>query len=1052
MRNIIISTGLAAALVASACVQHRPIRNGLRDESVYLDKAALTNVNPKLGEGSTDDGWLFRVITVATSSPNVLGDYIFPGMQSETQYVRLRFAEEALQVVDGRRLVPDDPNNPNDDTATTADRVMLEFAGSNVDIKLQESLDGERTNLLSENTEEPWQKRQKFKVDFEKSSVAPITQIAWFYGAVVADCVDQTSITMVPGSFQFDESDQYMDFVLEVTYAIRGDSYYGCWDLTSYMQNVGTVTIQYRFSFYRPGPSDYPVEVIPEKDIVNKTYGSFQILTMFEDPMTGLLSAKSLLQRWNPNRPSDDPVVYYFTKGFPPMFKADWGQIKQETNRVLEEAGATLRLDFREYNDGGIERNYGDLRYSFVAWHQDPETTRGLLGYGPTSPDPRTGEAISANVNLYNIGMDWYRYLIQNFLDFNGGTTQPDPAVPWEQTACTRGETAAPVDSTYRLQTALFEEMRRTMNISTPAEDPTDDFVPTPVRDDFLDNWHRVLPELRYGEPGYNMYVWGKSGRFTPQEFRRRMSMERDFERAIEDLESNRNPFSTPDLASPQGIAEQAAWREQMHEWLKNHQTLQADIDMTLHLNSISVFNELDAINAIKGGARLCKDNAFWESNAEYTDRIVRRVVARTGIHEFGHTMSLRHNFYASADAGTTAHPHMRPGEVAASVMDYVQPAEEAGSEILWGGYDEAALSWIYGTATKRTEVMGYDYLYCTDEHADRSPLCRTFDLGVTPSQIVLNQIENYDWLYDIRNQRAFRTFWDLTGYAYRVYNAVFPMQRFWYLGVIDWGHTGVQDTLKRLDQVENKPVMTPQQYNEIADDFYRDLEAANNTIMAFYDAVINEAASFRNYQTEYDPYYGDVLRMGIITDKLFTTLAFMDLQEVYDYDPNFYSYVAMYDVPYGNSNVSMAERVLDNFLGANYDTFPWFQYTAIEYFAYATNSNLVNNIDLRERIAIQRFNTAEALAEQYPDALSQALQVGNTARTFTHDGERYIYTFVADRSWHLVARESRSPVSFQYMKDYNESLNAQASTDEDNYGLKILLAYYEYYNNFQGF
>ena len=37
-------------------------------------------------------------------------------------------------------------------------------------------------------------------------------------------------------------------------------------------------------------------------------------------------------------------------------------------------------------------------------------------------------------------------------------------------------------------------------------------------------------------------------------------------------------------------------------------------------------------------------------------------------------------------------------------------------------------------------------------------------------------------------------------------------------------------------------------------------------------------------------------------------------------------------------------------------------------------------------------------------------------------------------------------------MKDYNDALNGGASGTLDNYGLKILLAYYEYYNNFVGF
>ena len=42
--------------------------------------------------------------------------------------------------------------------------------------------------------------------------------------------------------------------------------------------------------------------------------------------------------------------------------------------------------------------------------------------------------------------------------------------------------------------------------------------------------------------------------------------------------------------------------------------------------------------------------------------------------------------------------------------------------------------------------------------------------------------------------------------------------------------------------------------------------------------------------------------------------------------------------------------------------------------------------------------------------------------------------------------------MSYQFIREYNEALRANADTDQDNYGLKILLAYYEYYNNFVGF
>jgi len=222
---------------------------------------------------------------------------------------------------------------------------------------------------------------------------------------------------------------------------------------------------------------------------------------------------------------------------------------------------------------------------------------------------------------------------------------------------------------------------------------------------------------------------------------------------------------------------------------------------------------------------------------------------------------------------------------------------------------------------------------------------------------------------------------------------------------------------------------------------------------MAFYDAVINQPASFRNYQTEFDPYYGDVLRLGIIIDKLFATFAFMDLQEVWNYNPNLYTYVAMYDAPFGTANWALSQRVLDNMLGSNYDTFAWFKYTALALFADATNTNLIGSGELKERIAIRRFENELELTLRFgDDVLEQASSPRNDMQLFFHAGEEYVYTYLEDRDWHLVANRSRNPVSFSYMKDYNRSLNSHASESLDNFGLKILLAYYEYFNNFVGF
>jgi molybdopterin-biosynthesis enzyme MoeA-like protein len=1039
---LVVSCVLGA--LASACVAARPTRNGLDGDSVYLDK--LDIVEPAPGR---EESWLFQVTVTEASSPNVLGDYVFPGFMSDLELVNFRFTEDSLQVLDGQHLSADDPENPNDDVTTRAERVMLEFPGEHVDVRLRETLNGERTNYLEENTELPWARRQQFRVDFEDATLDPVASIAWFYGDFVAECARQTSTNLVTDSFEWDEDDQYLSFVVEVNYAVTVEG--GCYDMVSLATGTGTTSVRYRMSFWRRPVSAYQPESIEEKAEVNRRFGSFQHLSIFRDPESGLLDAESILHRWDPDRPSDDPVTFYFHPGFPARFKPMFEAIAADTNQVMEESGASLRFRFADHDEGGIERHFGDIRYSFATWHQEIDTTRGLLGYGPSGAHPQTGEIINANLNLYNVGMDYYRFLIQDYLEEHGALTLPEGAA-WEESSCTPGETVAPPGADDRLQTGLFLEMRRVMDLPEPAEgdDPADSFLPSPVRseEEFLDDYLRTLSEYRYVRPDWNEYVYRNTD-MPLEQYRERRAVDREFRSSMDSILMNESPFGPVDMTGRDGIEAMNEFAEQFRDWRRNHDELEADQELALARQNIYTFDETDAINAIASGARRCTDAGVWESNEEYRERIVEAVVYHVAIHEFGHNLSLRHNFYGSVDAA-----HFDEGDSSASVMDYVSSWEEAGSRRGWGQYDRAALSWIYGDAAARDRVMAEPYLYCTDEHRYRSPLCTAHDLGVTPSQITLNAIERYDWLYSIRNRRAYRTFWDTSAYVDQIYGNVFALHRMWYLGIFDWGGGGVQDVLKRLDQVDpSREVLSDPEYDAIARDFYTDIGASIDLVMAFYDAVINQPASLRNYQTEFDPYYGDVLRLGIIIDKLFATFAFMDLQEVYNYDPNVETYVAMYDAPFGERNFALSQRVLDDMLGANYDTFPWFRFLAVNVFASGTNTNLVSHVGMRERIAIRRYENLEELEQEMgPDAVTEATAEGNPAQIFVHEGEEYIYTFLEDQRWHLVANRSRSPVSFQFMREYNEDLNAGRGGDLDNYGLKVLLAYYEYYNNFVGF
>jgi hypothetical protein len=121
--------------------------------------------------------------------------------------------------------------------------------------------------------------------------------------------------------------------------------------------------------------------------------------------------------------------------------------------------------------------------------------------------------------------------------------------------------------------------------------------------------------------------------------------------------------------------------------------------------------------------------------------------------------------------------------------------------------------------------------------------------------------------------------------------------------------------------------------------------------------------------------------------------------------------------------------------------------------FGSVSNDSSFSSTEMKERIAMRRIESLERLAEEYgPSAHATATAAGHPGQLFEFNGEEYVYTYLAERGFHLVANRSRNPVSFKFIRDYNERLNELADDTADNYGLKIMLAYYEYFNNFSGY
>src|SRR5262249_20964011 len=147
----------------------------------------------------------------------------------------------------------------------------------------------------------------------------------------------------------------------------------------------------------------YKPLVVAEKDPIRHKYGFFDWITMVRDESTGMLAAQEYVQRFDPQK----PIIWYFAEQFPDSYKLFFtapGRIKIETSKLLADAGAAARVDFREHNDprdllkGDTDRHYGDLRYNFLVWMTNRDTQGGFAGLTQFTTDPRTGETISASI------------------------------------------------------------------------------------------------------------------------------------------------------------------------------------------------------------------------------------------------------------------------------------------------------------------------------------------------------------------------------------------------------------------------------------------------------------------------------------------------------------------------------------------------------------------------------------------------------------------------------------------------------------------------------
>ncbi len=1109
-------TAAIAGMGAQGCVSSRDARNGVFNENQYIKKSFLINGVNDDGTAKADAGWMIRGVVTKTSVPNPLGALgISTGTTTPGNLVRFRVTQDKLEMVSLLEVT-------QTQSTQRTEAVVDSWPASNVDLKYKVNLDGETTNFYEENQEQDWQNRQWVKFNPARNDLSDLN-IFGLPNDYLGLCTDigGAAVTLVPETYKVDEQNNYVQWKTRITLPLKVTDA-SCSAL--FAQNGGplgyepegapgvqhaNVTLEVMYSMMRANPTpeaNYKVLEIAEKDPIRHKYGTFDQFTITRDKDTGLLASRSLVSRLNTNKTN----VYYIAPGFPERYKrilrgvipgvgtADddklafrKNNIKDETNKLLADAGAacakldTNCIDFKEWNDGGIEREYGDVRYHWIAWSSDNDQGNGFAGVNSWVTDPRTGERLETMINIqdYNVH-DVYVHYLDAYLAGLGASPGVESATDWDVGAtCTEGEIVAispkVVESNHN-NSSLYSKMQGYLGFAALNPQGPSDWV-MKQDTDFFNAFYKLMPYQIFADPAVNSFVVpeGGAGVYGPAEIPKIMAKEVEFQRLAAKLDKGEAPFD--DATGPNGLKNATEFLNNMRDLTRNHREWGFAQQAMVPKNSA-----LDPVNpqtmnlAVADIGRHCV-NGHFESKQEWIDNRTYSYWREVIWHEFGHSVGLPHNFMGSVDRPNfamikDASGADKIGYYSNSVMEYTGGPIRVGFwNDNWAPHDQAAIHFIYANNTDSKKALptgvkentlgifgqadpvtpwddklGWStdgktektLLYCSHQHLKYTPFCRQGDFGSTPSEITAASLENYEANYQWRNFRLYRKFWNDSEYANAPAGFIGDMRRFILSWEYDWSDSELSDNFRRIGIQNPDPKGSQlQYYRQLSNKFNADASMSAQMVAAFHKAVIQQSSGERPYRTVYDKYYGDVTQQGIILDKFFAMQGFVALWPGDMYDPNQGgTYFASYSGIGDSSYRSVAEDTVASMVGGQYDVFPYFKPLAVAQFAQDTHSpSFFGRIEVRDwigghvfyrqsdfldyfrQIAVDNGACADVATCKY-DPRDRAVSDDHN-EFFGPDKRQWIWAYVADRNQWVAVQKERNIASYIIVRNYTDDV-----------------------------
>lgn len=672
----------------------------------------------------------------------------FPFMSGENKRVKIKKTETSLQIYETEKDARFQDNKTND-------KLVLEIPVEYVQYQCAKDKHGNCTNKEEKTDKVPWDQRDTVKIKFEETKTAQLDLLPIMSSQTMGEnCYEPVSSVLSKAVIE----KEAINFQVTRTFKTRlecisnGDA-----SSLSELLSDATISAVYHYSLVKIDSilsKDFKTVSYPQGSKDENTFGFFSTsrTQLDTDNNNTDKSVIQIMNHWNPNR---NEIVYHlsdeFAKPENKMLKDLTYQTVGNLNTGLAEAGVKFRINLQEPS-GKIP---GDIRNSMIVLVEDP-VAASVIGYGPQTEDPKTGEIVSARTVMF-LGT------IKKFVRYTYDDILREKREEALNGLKLNAQKSAGAD--LQLSMALLAQ--------TDAKKKTGKVFSTEKIESFL-----KADSLKDAGVVVKSPSALGAGSAAPISGVNKIAQ---IEKSVKNYTSRKNEeFSGQDLKSKIKYLQ-----------LAKNCALSAGQDGMIASISKKLADQFPA------DAKPWKDLSSSEKDQAMAI-ILPEIWIPTLIHELGHNLGLRHNFQGSEDKANfysdieLAQRQIDHSVVSSSVMEYI---DDLKALPVLGKYDIAALRFGYNREVEikqqdgsfqltkiptTLQAMGQvelkDYGYCTDEHTGINAGCKRFDLGTTYTEIVQNAIKGYEDAYskrNLRDGRANMSLYDDLAYASRI-NGIF--------------------------------------------------------------------------------------------------------------------------------------------------------------------------------------------------------------------------------------------------------------------------------------